>query len=177
MRDENEGMHSILQSRWPRLLAHLHSICSRVDLSDVSRRRASGQPPKASLQNIVDEEWIEHGFVGALPRKCLLWVWDQFAVQGFHIAAELCACCFWLIRREIRGLDKAFAGATELMGAMRIQLSKDATLDQLQALLAGAAAKTMQSTGVGLLQQPPEVMLPIPLRVDVHAQTNTEHGS
>jgi hypothetical protein len=158
-----DGTHSILKSRWPRLLKHLHSICSRVDLSDLSRRRESGQPPKASLEKIMDEEWITHGFVGALPRNALLWVWDQFALQGFHIAADLCACCFWLIRREIRGLDKASAGATELMGAMRTQLSMDATLDELQALLAGAAAKTIQSSGVGSQQRLPQVMLPMPM--------------
>ena len=117
-------------------------------------------------EKIVDEEWITHGFVGALPRDALLWVWDQFALQGFQIAADLCACCFWLIRREIRGLDKASAGATELMGAMRAQLSKDATLEELQALLAGAAHKTIQSSGLGSQQQLPQVMLPMPMLGD-----------
>ena len=165
VRNEADGLLAILTSRWPRLLKHLKSICSRIDLADVTNRAAGAQPPGSTLMRAVDEEWLVHGFVGSLPRHVVLWVWDQFALQGWQLAAEICACCLWLIRREVRRLDHAKAGATELKGAMRHQLHKDATLEELKALIASASAATLRKAGVSvrLSDTRPQVMNPMPI--------------
>ena len=121
-------------------------------------------PPATTLLRIVNEEWLSHAFVGALPREALLWAWDQFAVQGWgHVGAELAASCFYLIRREVRRLDHASAGGTELRGAMRKQLLADATVAELQAMLASRTEATRAQTS--LVQ--PQVMLRMPLVTDV----------
>ena len=77
----DKGVQALLAARWPRLLKHLHSICSREDLADVQRRRDSGKAPRTELQLVLEEEWLHHGFVGSLPVDALLWSWDQFALQ------------------------------------------------------------------------------------------------
>ena len=79
--------------------------------------------------------------------------------QGWDLAAELAACGLWMIRREVRRLDRdANAGVTELRVAMCVQLRKEAQLEQLQALLAPAAAKVREGA-----TPPPQVMLKIPM--------------
>jgi len=160
--DPERGVLYTLKNRWPRLYKHLRNICSRADLADVVRRKRGGHPPETTLQHVIDEEWLTHGFVGALPRDTLLWVWDQFALQGWQLASELAACCFYLIRREVRRLDRdANAAATELRVAMCVQLREEAQLEQLQALLAPSSAKAREGVGVQRLQ--PQVMLQMPL--------------
>lgn len=170
-RSKTDGVHAILESRWPRLYKHLKNICSRIDIADVTHRQNGATPPLTTLQRVVEDEWLAHGFVGSLPKKVLLWAWDQFTMQGWQFASELAACCFWLIRREVRGLDAAKAGATELVGAMRFQLHTDAKLEQLQALLAESGERNLEKNGMprrGL--PPPLVMLPIPYKMVVHDQ-------
>ena len=156
----DDGLQPTLASRWPRLLKHLMAICSRADLADVTRRREGLQPPATVLQRLLDDEWLVHGFVGALPRDALLWAWDQFAMQGWAFASELAACCFWLIRREVRRLDAASAGATELRGAMSAQLAKEATVEELQALVAASSVQKREGAGAAAS---PQVMLRMPL--------------
>jgi hypothetical protein len=161
------GTQAILQERWPRLLRHLHSICSRADLADVTRRKQGAQPPAETLQRVVEEEWLTHAFVGALSRNTLMWVWDQFALQGWSLAAEVAACAFWLIRREVRRLDAASAGATELKGAMTAQLRQEGedSLQQLQALLAATSSRTREDVAAKSVasQAKPQVMLRLPM--------------
>jgi hypothetical protein len=115
------------------------------------------------LQKVIDEEWLVHGFVGALPVNAMLWAWDQFALQGWSFAAELAACCFWLVRLEVRRLDHAGAGATELRGVMRTQLRQEEhTLHQLQTLLARSSEQTRSSTPGQAVGAPPQVMIRVP---------------
>lgn len=144
--DDATGVWPILEKRWPRLLKHLISICQREDLSDLAARQEGKQPPRSTLHKIVVEQWVEHAFVGSLPRDALLFVWDQLTLQGWGLAAEIAAACLYLMRREVRRLDHASAGATELRGAMRAQLFHGFNLSELQALLAPASALTRQKT-------------------------------
>jgi len=151
-----------MQARWPRLLRHLHTICSRDDLADVSRRREVGQAPQTTLNKLIDEEWITHGFVGSLPQDTLLWAWDQFALQGWSISSEMAASALWLIRQEVRRLDHAAAGATELRGVMASELRKQGTLPQMQSLLGSAAHAARKATSMSVSKQP-QVMVRVPL--------------
>lgn len=144
--DDAKGVWPLLEKRWPRLLKHLLSICQRDDLADVSARQAGKQPPRAMLHRIVAEEWLEHGFVGSLPRDALLFCWDQFMLQGWDMSTELVAACLFLMRREVRRLDQAAAGATELRGAMRAQLHTDMNVCELQVLVAGVSAETRRKS-------------------------------
>ena len=121
-------------------------------------------PPVTTLGRVVEEEWLLHGFVGVVPRETLLWVWDQFALQGWGLAAEIAACCFWLIRREVRRLDRDDnAGVTELRVAMCKELQQAAQLEQLQALVAPASAKVRERAAGGMGSAQPQVMLKIPI--------------
>ena len=166
--DAEKGFQPLIRDRWPRLYKHLMKICSRADLADVVRRKKGPQPPSTTLQHVVEEEWLTHGFVGALPREALLWAWDQFALQGWALASELAACCFYLIRREVRRLDvDDDAGATELRVAMCVTLQKEGKLEELQALLAPANAKARQKAGMQNSQ--PQVQIKIPMATDLNA--------
>lgn len=85
--------------------------------------------------------------------------------QGWHIAAELAACCLWLVRIEVRRLDHAGAGATELRGVMRAQLRKESQpLHQLMALMARASdtAREKGRASGKALGTPPQVMIRVP---------------
>ena len=106
-------------------------------------------PPRKMLETLVEEEWLLHAFVGSLPRAALMWAWDQFALQGWDIAAELAADCLYLMRREVRRLDHTTAGATELRGAMRstLRMPDVCSLSQLQAMLAPVSARTRARSG------------------------------
>ena len=162
-----KGVQALLEQRWPRLLKHLHAICAREDLADVHRRARAlefgVQAPRTELQKVIDEEWLVHGFVGALPVNAMLWAWDQFSLQGWSFAAELAACCFWLVRLEVRRLDHAGAGATELRGVMRTQLRQEEhTLHQLQTLLARSSEQTRSSTPGQAVGASPQVMIRVP---------------
>ena len=165
LRHPTDGVVALLEKRWPRTLTHLVAICQRDDLADVSRRWEGRQPPRTTLERLAVEEWAVHAFVGALPREVLLWAWDQFVLQGWHLAAELAAACFYVMRREVRRLDAGAAGATELRGAMMSQLHRDATLAEMQALLAAASAETrLGVTAEGIkADAPPQVMCGMPL--------------
>lgn len=55
---------------------------------------------------LIDEEWLDHALVGALPWPALLWVWDQCALTGWGALAEMAADCLWLLRRDIKRLDE-----------------------------------------------------------------------
>ena len=70
-----------------------------------------------------------------------------------------------MMRREVRRLDAGAAGATELRGAMMSQLHRDATLAEMQALLAAASAETrLGVTAEGIkADAPPQVMCGMPL--------------
>ena len=156
-----DGFQLRLRTRWKNLFTHLTNICSRADLADVVQRKQGPLPPRTMLERVVEDEWLVHGFVGALPRESLLWAWDQFALQGWQLAAELAVCCFWLIRHEVRRLDRDDnAGVTELRVAMCVQLQRDAHLEQLQALLAPASAKVRERVG---MHAEPQVMVRIPM--------------
>ena len=163
--DHGTGVVALLEARWPRTLKHLLAICQRDDLADVSRRWEGKRPPRATLERVVDEEWVTHVFVGALPREALLWAWDQFVLQGWHLAAELAAACLYLMRREIRRLDQGCAGATELRGAMQSQLHTDANLAELQALLAAVSAETRGKASADGVRHDakPQVMCRVPM--------------
>lgn len=171
--DHGTGVVALLEARWPRTLKHLLAICQRDDLADVSRRWEGKRPPRATLERVVDEEWVTHAFVGALPREALLWAWDQFVLQGWHLTAELAAACLYLMRREVRRLDEGSAGATELRGAMQSQLHTDANLAELQALLAAASAETRgRASADGVRHDArPQVMCRVPMIQRVHVHT------
>lgn len=182
--DDATGVWPLIEKRWPRLLSHLLGICQRDDLADISARWEGKQPPRSMLHRIVAEEWIEHGFVGSLPREALLWVWDQFMMQGWAVCAEVAAACLFIIRREVRRLDHAAAGATELRGALRAQLHHDLNICELQALLASASAATRATVSGGATDgktegtekkpyhKEPQVMLRLPIVRPVQAEAN-----
>jgi hypothetical protein len=130
---------------------------------------------------VIDEEWLRHGFVGALAKTPLMWAWDQFAMQGWGFASELAAVSLWLIRREIRQLDYSGAGATELRGVLTKQLQVDAKLSELQALLASSAfnarekaAAFLRASGENRDQDgKPDVMIKMPLAHAALSQSGT----
>ena len=162
--DPTDGVQAELQANWPRLLKHLHNICEREDLADVHRERAM-KPARTVLQQIIEEEWLIHGFAGALASRTLLWVWDQFALQGWELAAKIAACSLWLLRIEIRRLDRVGAGATELRGCIRAQLQNDKSLYELMAMTAGASAQSRER-GYSSRTKPsrkPQVMIQLPV--------------
>jgi len=143
------SVQMLIETKWPKLMAHLLSICSRLDLADVNRRREGWrtegvQPPRTTLQGLIDEVWLRAGFVGSLPRDSLLWVWDQLCMQGWEVAAQIAAAGLWLIRREVRRLDHAGAGATELRDAFRSQLRELGQRTELQALVGANSASSRQ---------------------------------
>ena len=70
------------------------------------------------------------------------------------------ASCFWIIRRK-SAADAAFAGVTELRGAMTLQLMRDGSIDQLQALVAATSAKTIER--LGQVSAAPKAMLRLPV--------------
>ena len=63
--------------------------------------------------------------------------------------ADLSAACLWLLRREVRRLDRACAGVEELRDAMRTGL-RTAGLAELQALLAAPTRRARDAAGGAL---------------------------
>jgi hypothetical protein len=159
-------VQALLADRWPRLFRHLRQICARADLADVDRRRNIGQTPSLVLQQVVEEEWIVHAFAGSFPEDTLLWAFDQFCLQGWSIAAEMAAASFWLIRIAVRQLDRANGGATELRYIMRSHLRKEASIHQLQALVAQKTQECLErairDSGSGMAL--PQAMIRMPIR-------------
>ena len=110
---------------------------------------ADAPPPQASLLRLVETEWIRPGFVGALSWEAGLWAWDQGVTQGWGVLADLSAACLWMLRREVRRLDRACAGVEELREAMRTGL-RTAGLAELQALLAAPTRRARDAAGGAL---------------------------
>lgn len=123
-RDPRHGLLGQLR-RWPNTLRHLLDICART-----AREVA---PPWSVLHMLIDEEWLEHGLVGGMSWPVVLWVWDQCALMGWEALAGIAADCVWLLRRQIRRLDKAGGGAEDLRHLLATGL-RDVTLPSLQAL-------------------------------------------
>ncbi len=153
--DEATGDGGVLArvEQWPRLRRHLLAVCGRADINQgveiVARRAvpaADAPPPQASLLRLVETEWLRPGFVGALPWEAALWAWDQGVTQGWGALSEVAAACLWLLRREVRRLDRACAGVEELREAMRTAL-RGASLAELQALLAARSRRTRAGAG------------------------------
>jgi hypothetical protein len=139
--------------QWPRLQRHLLAVCSRADVSQgieiVAKRAvpaADAPPPQASLLRLVETEWIRPGFAGTLSWEAGLWALDQGVTQGWGVLADLSAACLWLLRREVRRLDRACAGVEELRDAMRTGL-RTAGLAELQALLAAPTRRARDAVG------------------------------
>ena len=148
-----EGGLLVKLEQWPRLQRHLLAVCSRADVSQgiemVAKRAvaaADAPPPQASLLRLVETEWIRPGFVGALSWEAGLWAWDQGVTQGWGVLADLSAACLWMLRREVRRLDRACAGVEELREAMRTGL-RTAGLAELQALLAAPTRRARDAAG------------------------------
>lgn len=158
--DSTTGVQSRVRELWPRLHAHLHAICTRPDLT--KGRTAvlqGGRGPAAVLDALVKDEWLDHAFVGALSWGVLLWAWDQCALQGWEVLADLCIASLWLIRREVRRLDATGAGVAELRDAMLTRLQA-VSLPEMQALLASiVAARGVEPPS----SAQPQVMLRLPL--------------
>ena len=97
-------------------------------------------------------------FVGSLSWGVLLWAWDQCMLKGWELLADICAASAWLIRREVRRLDRTGAGVAELRDVMRSGLQA-VSLPEMQALV----ASLVNSRSPVQPPPPPKVMLRLPV--------------
>lgn len=112
---------------------------------------------------LLDEEWLEHGFVGAMSWPVVLWAWDQCAMNGWNALAEIAADSVWLLRRDIRRLDEFGGGADDLRDTFAKRL-RAVPLAEFQALYAATHRPTRQaSVPKGADQADPSTQSPAPL--------------
>jgi hypothetical protein len=95
---------------------------------------------------LLDEEWLEHGFVGALSWPVVLWAWDQCAMAGWNALAEIAADALWLLRRDIRKLDE-FGGSADDLRDLFAKRLRAVPLAEFQALYAATHRPTPQALG------------------------------
>lgn len=94
---------------------------------------------------LLDEEWLEHGFVGALSWPVVLWAWDQCAMAGWNALAEIAADALWLLRRDIRKLDE-FGGSADDLRDLFAKRLRAVPLAEFQALYAATHRPTPQAS-------------------------------
>jgi hypothetical protein len=118
---------------------------------------------------LLDEEWLEHGFVGAMSWPAVLWAWDQCAISGWSALAEIAADSLWLLRRQIRRLDEIGGGADDLRDLFAKRL-RAVPVAEFQALYAATHRPTSQpslpkaAAEADMSSQPPASLPKAPLR-------------